>query len=597
MPSDTVGTKASKPIDCDDVHSNDHQLFSESTFFFVPNSFKDKRKRTLKDRIQQYGGKVTNKFSDQVNYVLAAPGRTVADVLEYLDIREPPGNLSIISETWPPECISYGKLLNTNDFRLSDKTITSPPTKRKQSEPDAELLSSQKKQHKTQKAEKVDSMDSTIETQSTDTKGSDTQYSGEHNFSQNDNSLLQFSRLDSLQRHAREYLSDADSDSGFSYDSDSSEAILDNEFYQSNNKNKDVKRRIWIESFLELENVPDHVNHPANDETVVVLSLLERYYQSIGDRWRALAYHRASTSVAAQTVPITSAKQAKELDGVGQKIAEKIENIANHQSEKVIGSIIDKDKMEVLELFQKIHGVGPSIAMKWYNEGCRTLDDIKQRSDLSAAQQVGIRYFDELVLRIPRAEVKNHYAFIKGEAAKLDASIDALCMGSYRRGESTSGDIDIILTKDGMSLEDLQAFRSELVTRLHTCGYIIEILSDPEHTRGTFMSIVRLKSCKHYRRLDILCVPGENIGAALIYYTGNIMFQRAIKMVALKMGYILTTDGLYDRKKYVTAKHASRQERSQYSKEDYGLIESKSEKKIFEILDIRYREPSERSNL
>lgn len=53
----------------------------------------------------------------------------------------------------------------------------------------------------------------------------------------------------------------------------------------------------------------------------------------------------------------------------------------------------------------KIHGVGPVVADKWYNQGMRTLVDIGNRTDLTDPQKIGLEFFVDFNNRIPRAEV------------------------------------------------------------------------------------------------------------------------------------------------------------------------------------------------
>ena len=47
--------------------------------------------------------------------------------------------------------------------------------------------------------------------------------------------------------------------------------------------------------------------------------------------------------------------------------------------------------------FQELNDIGRSTAHKWYNRGCRTLDDIKAGKGgvkLSHAQQIGLDFYD-----------------------------------------------------------------------------------------------------------------------------------------------------------------------------------------------------------
>jgi hypothetical protein len=41
-----------------------------------------------------------------------------------------------------------------------------------------------------------------------------------------------------------------------------------------------------------------------------------------------------------------------------------------------------------------VAGVGSAAAQRWYAQGLRTLDDVRQRGDPTARQQIGLRYID-----------------------------------------------------------------------------------------------------------------------------------------------------------------------------------------------------------
>ncbi len=72
-------------------------------------------------------------------------------------------------------------------------------------------------------------------------------------------------------------------------------------------------------------------------------------------------------------------------------------------------------------------------------------------------QKIGLKYYDDFKQRIPRQEIEELlekvkeacYAEVKNGASNL--KIEAC--GSYRRGKTSCGDIDILITKkDGSSI-------------------------------------------------------------------------------------------------------------------------------------------------
>lgn len=60
-----------------------------------------------------------------------------------------------------------------------------------------------------------------------------------------------------------------------------------------------------------------------------------------------------------------------------------------------------------MSLFGEVWGIGHATALKLYEKGHRTLDDLKHDDSLSTVQKIGLKYFDDIKKRIPRHEVLN----------------------------------------------------------------------------------------------------------------------------------------------------------------------------------------------
>ncbi|OLN95921.1 DNA polymerase lambda [Colletotrichum chlorophyti] len=331
-----------------------------------------------------------------------------------------------------------------------------------------------------------------------------------------------------------------------------------------------------------------------NNRTIQILQQMCDYYSRINDPWRPIAYRKAITQLKRQPAKICTADEAICLPGVGQRLADKIEEIVTTDRLKRLESAEQEPMDRVLQSFLKIYGVGSVQASQWIAQGFRTLDDLKENAKLTANQRIGIDHYDDLNTRIPRKEVKKLGDYVKVEVAKLDPSVRIIIGGSYRRGAEDSGDIDFIITKEGTkSTSDLAPFLHRMVQVLEDQRFLVARLAGPrDETDGS-----KWHGCcalpkgddehnqQAWRRVDFLVVPEAEIGAALIYFTGNDIFNRSIRLLASKKGMRLNQRGLY--KNVIRGPGRVKMTGGE-------LVEGKDERKIFEILGVKWREPHER---
>lgn len=62
-------------------------------------------------------------------------------------------------------------------------------------------------------------------------------------------------------------------------------------------------------------------------------------------------------------------------------------------------------QVRTISLFGEVWGIGPATALKLYEKGHRTLEDLKHEDSLTNSQRLGLKYFDDIKTRIPRQEV------------------------------------------------------------------------------------------------------------------------------------------------------------------------------------------------
>lgn len=330
-----------------------------------------------------------------------------------------------------------------------------------------------------------------------------------------------------------------------------------------------------------------------NARTIQILEEMGRYYDQMQDQWRALAYRRVVTTLKKQTTKISTAKQAAALPFIGTRLADKIEEVVLTNRLRKLDNTKDDPLDQVLRLFLGVYGAGLVQANKWIQAGHRTLSDLQTRASLTPSQRVGVEHYTDFNTRIPREEVTAHGTLVVNALSKIDPQCEATIMGSYRRGAPDSGDIDMLITRPDTPLQHLRSLVFDtLVPSLLASGFLKIALathrsssssSDASGTKWHGASC--LPGSTTWRRLDLLIVPEAEMGAALLYFTGNDIFNRSMRLLARKKGMRLNQRGLY--------KDVKRGKRGEKLNEG-TLVEGKSERRIFEVLGVPWRKPGER---
>ncbi|CAG8490580.1 33747_t:CDS:10 [Racocetra persica] len=531
--------------------SSSDGLFSDIRIFFIPNNIDKVRLRLLKQKVEEGGGQVvSNKFDASVTHVITAlEGQKV---LEILGINDIPQGVFIVEPNWISQCLMNGKLmdvrpyivqtcdiLNTQSLKQSDKRIHDDLT---------DDNSENERNNRLKKKRRQDSLSPKMRSSS---PSSILPKSNESKIQSND-PLLEIIK-------ETKYLAEA----GFTLDDDNDDD--DESRSVQDSKMSDPEDEIIVSSMQVEENNP-------NQLIIDKLQVLLNHYQRMRDEWRTLSYRKAISEIKNQKEPITSYKEAIKIPGIGHRIAEKIAEIINTGNLKRLQHFSEGD--EIIKKFS----IGASTAMKWYAKGYRTFDDIINNVKLTHAQRIGIEYFDDLQERIPRDEVTEISKRVKEVASKIDPDLLCITVGSYIRGQPTCGDIDILITKSGLDgKKDYDAF-SKLLNILHEQGLLTHDLTQREETSSKYFGLCRLPGGKH-RRIDMFIVPFNELGAALLSFTGNDIFNRSIRLLAKKKKMNLNHHGLY--------KNVYRGHNKCLNKGI--LIAQRTEKDIFDALGVPWR--------
>jgi DNA polymerase/3'-5' exonuclease PolX len=285
------------------------------------------------------------------------------------------------------------------------------------------------------------------------------------------------------------------------------------------------------------------------DIIIQKLTDLQKIYRSDSSKkWNLKALSSAIKEIEKYDKDIHSGEQLKtEIKGIGDKIAKRIDEILLTGGLKE--TELHNDSGDIDKLLD-ITGVGIVRAKKWVEAGIRSLNDVRQailEKKIKSTHHIdiGIKYYDDFKLRIPRGEVDRMKEIIQTSLKKIDSKLVFEICGSYRRLCETCGDIDILVSHPSFIANIAeQKFLEKIVKSLKGNGFIVDYLTKDGNTK--FMGVCKIVESPHYRRIDIRVVDFESFYPGLIYFTGNKNFNVMIRQKAIQMNMTLNEYGLFD---------------------------------------------------
>ncbi len=342
------------------------------------------------------------------------------------------------------------------------------------------------------------------------------------------------------------------------------------------------------------------------------------------------AYSTSSASLAAYPHPLQSTREILALPGCDQKIAHLFHEYQTTGRLRAVEDLEADPALKVLREFYEIWGVGAKTAREfYYDKGWRDLDDIIEHGwkTLSRVQQIGLKFYDEFLLKIPRAEVEAITATISHHAKLVtDKNVETIIVGGYRRGKSESGDVDVILSHRDPAMTHNLADR--IVKSLEKGGWITHTLTlnltntkrnqeplpintatvgghgfdtldkalvvwqDPNWpTKTTDLAAnPKAKNPNTHRRVDIIISPWRTVGCAVAGWTSGTTFQRDLRRYAkYRKGWKFDSSGVRERG---TGRWVDLEQWTDPKTRCNDWREA--EKRVFEGMGLVYQEPWDR---
>jgi len=254
--------------------------------------------------------------------------------------------------------------------------------------------------------------------------------------------------------------------------------------------------------------------------------------------FRVRAYYRAAEEISrlSRDAGSLTLAELEAIPGIGKGLAEKIRALATTGTHPELEALKAQVPGTLIELLQ-LDGVGPkTVQTLWMKAGITSVDELEKASRarrIRAIRGFGEKKEQEFLRSIARYRSQGT-RMNRAEAGAVVARVSAALTpgtfevaGSFRRGRSTVGDIDIVSREPPPQVN----------ARLRD-------VADEIIDEGDRKTSVRLGA----HRVDIRFTPPRQFGSMLLYLTGSTEFNIRLREIAIGKGMRLNEYGLEDRK-------------------------------------------------
>ncbi len=314
----------------------------------------------------------------------------------------------------------------------------------------------------------------------------------------------------------------------------------------------------------QLHKMPERLN----EQFIDLMEQLSNIMLKQGEPFRARAYQKAQETIMSYPGTIQSPNDLKDKPNIGTTIMEKL----NEYVQTGTLQVLEREKNNPINILGEVYGIGPKKAKELVDKGITTIEALRANQDalLNDTQKVGLKYYEDILKRIPRAEIEEYKKIF---TTVVESGVKMEIVGSYRRGAESSGDIDVIITSTNPTI--FKNFVDDLIK----IKVIQEVLS-----RGPTKCLVIAKLPGHTtsRRVDFLYTSSEEFPFAILYFTGSKIFNTVMRHEALAKDLTMNEHGLYS---LISKKKGE--------KVDHVFS---SEQDIFDYLGLEYKAPHERTD-
>ena len=180
-----------------------------------------------------------------------------------------------------------------------------------------------------------------------------------------------------------------------------------------------------------------------NTQFISTLQQVQQIKSKKGDFMGSKAAQKAIDALILYNKEVESPGELGKIKNIGASTVAKYKELQETGTLKMIEDF----KNNPINIFTNVYGIGPKKAASLVNgDKVTTIDELREYQDnlLNDVQKKGLKYYEDILKRIPRLEIE-HYR-TKMSKIKIATDFHYEIVGSYRRGANNSGDIDVIIT-------------------------------------------------------------------------------------------------------------------------------------------------------
>ena len=139
--------------------------------------------------------------------------------------------------------------------------------------------------------------------------------------------------------------------------------------------------------------------------------------------FKVRAYKKVIEELKISNKPILTLEDLDDVPGVGVKIRKKVQEILETGGLAAAEKAKEEMQLNAIDTLSDIYGVGPVKAKELIGKGIKTISQLrdsvaKEPTLLNEKQKIGLKYYEDILKRIPRDEMELHEKLLLGNLMK-----------------------------------------------------------------------------------------------------------------------------------------------------------------------------------